>query len=458
MTQHLTSALNADYEAYVDEVITEPLIAKLPKAGKVKSVNENSKFGTTEMTLSNGVKVVVKPTDFASDQIILNVYREGGLRSYDQSQADNLKVIDDAYDYSKLGNFDVVKLRKYLAGKHVSLGFSVGNYFDSFNGQTTVKDLPTLMELLYASFTSVNPDQSSYDAFVSQTRPFLANADKDPNKIFQKELKKTRYGDNKLLNEATVETLDNANYTEMVNLIKKATENAADYTFMFTGNVDVETLRPLLEQYVATLPAKKNKRQVKTVSPLTTAKGNVNNTWKQPMQTPSTMIFDVYSDNNIDTNIENSVKLGILGDILGNKYTETLREEEGGTYSPDAYAGMNFNTGEWLIIYAVQTNADQQAKMIERANKELLELLNNGADEVEFAKVKEATLKQYEINSRTNQYWSNYLLYANQGLDLISNHRAAIENLTLADFNAFIKTLYNGKNRVEVIMEGVAEN
>lgn len=450
----LENALNAQYEAYVDEVITDPLIEKLPKAGKVKS-QAPGKFGTTELLLSNGVRVIVKPTDFKADEIRLTAFKNGGKRSYPESQAANVLLMEDAYSASKLGNFDNTKLRKYLAGKVASLGYSVGNTVNQFTGRSSVKDLPTLMELIYAAFTSVNPDPETYNSLMDQARTMLKNSDSDPNQVFAKHLAAAQYGNNPMFQEADVNTIDAANYNEMVNMIKESTSNAADYTFIFVGNVDIDTLKPLLEQYVASLPAKKGKSVVKDLTPINIVSGQVVDHYKQPMHSPKSQVYAVFSDTNIPYSIENAVKLSTIGQILRMVYTETLREEMGGTYSPAAGAVFNPYTGQWMIIYTYETNADMLGKMEERANAELLKLLNEGASEKDFNKVKEATMKQYEINVRNNGYWENNLLNLERGFDDITNHKAAIENLTLEDLNKFMKNLYNGKNRIEVIMEGV---
>lgn len=448
----VNNPINAEYEAYVDEVITEPLIAKLPKAGKVKSVNPGE-FETQIITLSNGVKVVVKPTDFASDQVLLTAFRKGGRQVYPESQAANLKLISAAVENSKVGPFDVNMLRKYLAGKQVSLSFDVKNTVDEIEGMSTVKDLPTMMELIYAYFTSMSADADSYEAWVAQQRPLLATQDKQPMKIFSDAVTKTTTGGNKMYSGITTATLDEANYPEMLALAQKSLSNAADYTFIFTGNVDVETLKPLLEQYIASLPSGKVKVQ-EVINPVKMAEGVVVNMFKQPMQTPSSLVY-IIQNGTIDVNIDNDVRIDLLGDIIGNIYTETLREEEGGTYSPMGAGQLNPNTGRWSLITFFQTNAEMQGKLIERSKAELGKVLENGANEEQFSKVREAALKQYEIKVKTNDYWNTNLYNYERGFDFISGHRAAIEGLTLDSFNEWVKSLYNGKNLIEVVMEGV---
>lgn len=458
ITGRLADILNAQYEAYVDEVITDPLIEKLPAPGKIASVSEG-KFGTTVLTLSNGAKVIVKPTDFKQDEIVMTAFKEGGKRAYDAKDAANVMLAGDAAEVSRLGSFDQVKLGKYLAGKNVSLGYNIGNTVNALDGKSTVKDLPTFMEVLYATFTELNPDETAYNAYIDQIRTILKNNDKNPTSVFQRAVAKATYAGNPMFQQPSVELLEAGNYARELEIVKSSLKNAADFTFIFTGNIDLDTFKPLVEQYIAALPStgKKGATPAKLTS-INIAEGVVNDTFKQPMQVPSTMVLTNISGKNVDYSIANFVKIDLIGDILSNVFTETLREEEGGTYSPYAYGTFNPFTGTWQIVYVFQTNDQMQDKLITRANEELLKLLSNGAGEADFNKVKEAALKQYEINVRTNGYWRNNLQRLELGYDDISGHKAAIENLTLADFNKFMSSLYDGKNHIQVVMQGVAES
>lgn len=449
----INNALSATYEAYVDEVITDPLIPQLPAPGKISSVEDNAAWGTTEFKLSNGIKVVVKTTDFAADEILFSAFREGGKQTYAQSEAPNVLSMGDAYELAKLGPFDHTTLKKYLAGKKVSLSFNVNNYSESLGGRSTVKDLSSLMELIYASFTALSADKQAFDVQIDQARTLLESQKNNPQKIFFDHVAKARYNNNALLNDIDVATLDAINYDRVMELLHGALKNAAEYTFIFTGNVDAATLRPLLEQYIATLPVGMIKKPA-VVTNLNQVTGQVKDEWKQPMQSPVVMVYDVYSDNNLEVNVKNDILVSLLGDILGNVFTNTLREEEGGTYSPYAGAGMNPITREWQILYFFMTNSEQMQKLITRANDELLNLLNNGASADDFNKVKEAAIKQYEINSRTNGFWLSQITYNLRGHDLYTGYIETLRSITLNDLNAFMKSLYNGKNRIQVIMEG----
>lgn len=456
LLKNITDTMHAEYEAYVDEVITEPLIAKLPKPGKIKKVTTNKVLGAEEFILSNGIKVVVKSTDFAADEIKLYAFREGGKRTYSTKDAANIALIDDAFSASKMGPFDRNTLRKFLAGKQVGIEFSIGTYTDVIQGQSTVKDLKTMMEMLYTMFTNLNPDQTTYDVMVEQMRVSLANADKNPRKVFFDKVYETRYPNNPLLHNATLATVEAANYAEMFNMLKEALSNAGEYTFVFTGNIDVATFRPLLEQYVATLPAKKAKahKVLSNVDPVT---GDVKNYFTFKMQTPSTWVYDVYGDTNIPYSIKNDYLVALMGDVLDNIYTETLREEEGGTYGASVGANLNPFNGQWQLVYFFQTNKDKQQTLIDRAQAELDKLLQEGTNEEQFNKVKQAALKQLDIQERTNNYWQSNMVSVLRGVDTLTGEREALESIQLSDLNNFMKTLWNGKNRMQVIMEGVGE-
>ncbi|MCH5232426.1 MAG: insulinase family protein [Muribaculaceae bacterium] len=457
MLSTINEAMHAEYDAIEDERITEPLIAELPDSGKIISKTEKNPLGATVLNLSNGVKVVLKATDFAGDEILMRAYREGGLQVYDESQAANVLMMEDAFASSKLGPFDNKTLSKYLAGKNVSLSFNISQMFDQLQGYSTAKDLPYLFELIYAAFTDLNPDEVTYKANVERSRPIIANSDKNPQAIFSKTVNKIEYDNNPLVKSPTEETLDNAVYSESLDLIKGVLSDASQYTFIFVGNIDLATIEPLIEQYLASLPSK-NEPSPPIVTPINISKGILNESFTYPMETPSTMVIDIYTQQDVPVSAKNGIMTEILGDILANIYIETLREEEGGTYSPYAGARLNPYNGEWQLTYLFFTNSDQQETLIKRAEDEMNNLLANGANESDFNKVKEAMIKQYEINSRKNIYWDSQLTLQMRlpEIDLMSGYEEALRNLDIDDFNDFIKNLYDGKNRIQVVMEGIA--
>lgn len=448
----VNNAFTAQYEAMKDEAITEPLIAKLPKAGKIKKTEANAALGTTEFTLSNGAKVIVKPTDFANDQIIFEAYSNGGKRSYSEAQAANVLMMGDAFALSKKGPFDVKTFPKYMAGKQATIGLEIANVTNILKGQSTVKDLPVLMQLIYTAFTGITPDEEAYNNAVAQAITFMKNQELNPEFIFKQKEAAVTYGNNPLQMEMTAKTLGEANYLETLGMVKQVLSNAADFTFIFVGNVDTESIKPMLEQYIASLPSKKKPGKVAELSSIAMVKGIVNDETTAKAVTPSVMVSDVYSNSGLDYTTGNTIMLSMLGQVLDMNYIATLREEEGGTYGASAYAYMNPNTGMWHIAYSFQTNADMQKKLRDRAYKELVELVEKGAPEDYFNKVREAMLKQQDLRDRNNGYWANYIMSAARGLDCYTGAREFLQNLTLADFNAFMKTLNINENHIDIVV------
>lgn len=455
MVKTVTDAMNAQYEAFVDEKITDPLISSLPTPGSITSESDIVALGATEFKLSNGIKVVVKPTDFAADEIILTAFRKGGKQAYSKDEAPEVHLLDAVVSTMKMGPFDNKDLSKYLAGKQVGLGFTTNTYTDVISGSSTVKDFKTLMELLYTEFTNRSADEKTFDVLRQNLRTRLQNAEKDPNTVFSRQINATRYPGNPLMASLTLEDVEKADYQKMVGMALDAVKNPAEYTFIFTGNVNLDSIRPLLSQYVASL----NVAPVVDKAPVTVidmAKGDIKNEFKQTMQTPSTSVYDVYSGYNVPFNQKNDVMVTMMGDILDNIYTETLREEEGGTYGASVGASINPNNNLWTLIYVFQTNKDQQESLMARAQSDYMKLLSEGASQENFNKVKQAMLKQYEIQIRKNSYWDSNIMSYLRGFDLIKGYKETIESVTLEDLNKFMKGIYDGKNRIQVIMEGVS--
>lgn len=456
MLNALTEVISADYEPYVDEVITEPLISELPKPGTIVKEKDNADLGCKEFTLSNGVKVLVKPTDYANDEILFQMFKAGGKSSYPSDEAADVLGLDLVLEVSNIGPFDPTKISKYFAGKRASLTFNTGNYNNYFLGNSTVKDVESLFELLYASFTDVTPNQESFDAYMGQIRGLLANQENNPEYIFNLSRFQKMYPNSPVLYPLSLSTLQKMDYAKMMNLYKESVKNAADYTVTIVGNVDIETIKPLLMQYVATLPSNGVKSPAPAPCINTNAvTGIVNDVINIPSQNPTVYVFDWIWQPGMVYSTANEVKMRLLGQVLGQVFLETLREEMGGTYSPHASASLDPYTSSWRINWYIVTSEEVQQAIVDRANAEFKKLLSEGTDAEHFSKVREAAIKAFDLSVRTNSYWQNGLLMTERGFDALHGQREALEALTLDEFNKFLTTLYNGENKFELI--GIAK-
>lgn len=452
----VNDVLHRSYEAYIDDTTTEPFITEIRPKGSVSKV-EQGIFGTTKITLSNGIKVFVKPTDFKDDEILFQAFKDGGKKSFPVNEANNLLLIGDAFSLSDFGKFDNKALSRYLTGKNVNLDYSIGAFSENFTGSSTVKDLPILFELIYSAFTQLNANKEFYSSSISRILPGFEAAEKSPEFIFEQHKKNAISGNNPMLKAVDADVLKNADYDRMLEIYKESVSNPSDFTFLFTGNVNIDELTPLLETYIASLSTSdtSDNKKKPSITSISTADGQITDNFTLEMSAPADWLYGFYSGNNVNDIIENQVKVSLVGDILSLIYTEVLREKEGGVYSPQVYSTYDITNGKWNLIYFLQTNEEQAPRMLELADGLFVKLLQDGASPEQFQRVKEAMLSQYENMIRTNSYWHNNIrLYHLLNSDYISTHRSAIENLTLEDFNNFMKTLYDGKNFIQVNMHG----
>ena len=456
MLTALSNIINADYEPYVDDVLSDPLVAKLPKPGKVKSTKENAELGTKEYVLSNGVRVVVKPTDFANDEILINMLKPGGKVSYPASEAANVKGLDLAIEVSNIGPYDPNQLNKYLAGKKVSLTYHAGNNNNYFNGSSTVKDVQSLFELLYASFTDVTANPEIFNATVGQLKGLLSNQQNNPEYIFRVNRTKVLYPHSPALYPMSIEDIEAMDYARVLDLYHASLKNAADYTLFIVGNVDEKTLLPLLKQYVATLPSTGKKlgapMQLESDTPIG---GKDVVTFDIPSQNPAVYIYNSIWQKGLPYSIKNDVMIEMMGELLGKMFLESLREEMSGTYSPSVRAYYNTYNSTWNLNWNIITNEEMKQPIIDRANADFNKLLQEGTSLENFNQVRGAQLNSYDTDVRDNSFWLDALYFAERGFNFLSGRKEVIESITLDEFNNFLKTLYNGQNQVEIV--GVAK-
>ncbi|MBD5370179.1 MAG: insulinase family protein [Bacteroides sp.] len=451
----VTETMNGDYEAYVDEVITEPLLATQPVAGKIVEEKTDAALGTTEFKLSNGMKVIVKPTDFSNDEILVKAWRDGGLDSYTAADAANLQMLPTAVDASRLGNFNVKTLNKYLSGKRLSLGVEVGMKTFNFNGSSSVKDLPTFFELLYANFAELNPDAEMFEVERGKMIKNLEITEGTPQYVWQKKMSATVYGNNPLLSVPSVATVKAADYDAILKMVKAQTATPAAYEMILVGNVDLAALRPLLEQYVASIPTMADGRDGKSLQSIGLATGEVADIYDINMPNPNVQVMNYLVSENVEYTMKNDVLYDLFGDIVDNNFTMTLREEEGGTYSPQAGAFLYPASKQAALYYIFMTNNEMGERLQKRAIEEVKNIIANGTNAEEFNKVREAAVTQLGLALNKNGYWLGQLYNLERGYDMMTGRMDYLKSLTLEDLNAFMKGAWNGQNRIQIVQNGV---
>lgn len=453
--RQMMAAVDAeDIPAFVDEVKDEPLIANLPAPGKVVATQELPQWGATEWTLSNGAKVVVKKTDFKADEILLDAQALGGTSVYPDSYANTLIFLPQgALGQYGLGTYTYKDVQKYLQGKQCQVSFQFDDYCRDISGSTTPKDLKTMMELLYSHFTQFNMSADEFQATQNMIAGFLHNQETNPQYIFSRDLRKALY-DTPRKSALTVEAVENASLDEINKIVKDMTANAADYTFFFVGNVDMDELKTLCEQYIATLPgdaATASKAPVVDGS-LGVKKGEKVTTFTAPMQTPQTFAAVVEF-----AEIPYTAKDRALSDIAGQVLTERLlkkvREDMGAVYSIWASGVMSRQNVPNTILQSVFPMKPEMKEQVldiiasEFKNMESDVTAQELAKAVEF-KVKEAT----EAKEKNDAWLGTMAGTALNGVDVFNGNVELLQSLTPVDVQDFMKRMNaNGTYRVVIL-------
>ncbi len=439
--------------AFIDNVKDEPLITKLPAKGKIVKEVKNDQLGYTELTLSNGAKVVLKKTDYKKDEVILAADGQGGSSLYD-SPADfiNLKMFDDVVEASGLGNFSHTELEKALAGKIAGATLSLATRRQLINGSSTPKDVETMLQLVYLYFTDIKKDQESFDNLIKTYEVSLKNKQLSPDAAFADTLNVTTTCHNPRFAPLTVETLKQVNYDRILQIAKERTANAAAYTFNIVGNFDEATIRPLIEQYIASLPSQK--KVVKGHNVSTDPVGIVVNSFKRKMETPKAMSVMVWRNDKIPYTLENQVKADMAGQILTMIYLDKIREKESAAYTVGAYASfsrLDERTNVSLMAYCPMK--PEKADIALDCMRSEMEGLTKTCDADMLTKVKEYMLKNFNDRTKTNSYWQGIVDdYCNYGVDFYTGYKKTVEAQTPESVSAFVAEVLKQGNRIEVVM------
>lgn len=441
-------------EPWVDNTKNEPLIAELPKKGSIKKTTENATLGYKELTLSNGATVILKKTDYKTDEIQMTAFSKGGSCLYGEKDFSNLKVMRYMGNLSGLGNFSNNELQKALAGKQCAVGFNMNVTRSNVTGHTTPKDIETFLQLVYLNFTSVAKDSLSYESFMGQLKLVLPSQGLQPEYAFEDSLSTVIYSGNpryKILGESDINKIS---YDRCLEIIKERTANAANYTFVFVGNYDEATLLPLIEQYIASLPAKKADNVViKDVN--TFFKGNKKLDFKRKMESPKPQLANMYYAPAENTR-KNDVLMRYTSEVLSNEMLKQVREDASAAYHCSASCGINLIGSTPLVTLNTSAPISEPSKL-DMAAELMKKIVNDAAEKVDpdkVTKVKENMLKEAEISFKNNNFWMSAIVdWKLYGKDNYTDYKKLIENVKPEDISSYIKNvILKSGNHAEVIM------
>lgn len=438
---------------YVDNVKDEPLVSELPAAGKVVKENVLSDFGAKEWILSNGAKVILKKTDFKADEINMMAVAKGGTSVYGNDKAADLMFMPAVLEQHGLGSFTNSELTKLMAGKQVSLKVSLDDYVRRLSGNTTPKDLKTYMEMIYMTFTGLTVTPDEFTAMQNLYKGLIQNQAQNPNFVFQKKVQEYLYSSpNKQV--FGVSDIEKANREDILSIIREQLANAAEFTFVFSGNFDEAELKALVEQYIATLPSVKGKKQELKHSPAVEIKsGNEEKEFSLKMEVPQGSAAVIISGK-MPYSFKNRLMASMSAQIISARLLSEVREKEGAVYSIYTQ-GSQDRLSEVSVVYQTifQVKPEKKDRALEIIRSEFENLAKETPVE-ELDKVKEFMVKQITGDEQTNSYWCS-MMAGNELLpsEVCVKAEQVIQSITPKEISGYVNEVMKQNNyRVLVMM------
>ena len=403
----INEADQIEVEPYEDKVVDAPLIEEMPTPGSISSEKTLEGVGATELTLSNGIKVILKPTDFKEDEILLSGYSFGGISLVEDSQFQSGTFAAPIMQESGVRIFSSSDLEKLLTGKTVYASAYIGDLDEGFSGSASPDDLETLFQLVYLNATAPRKDQESFDSFMTKNKAILQNILSNPQAYFQDKAIRILSQDHPRTNGIpTIEDMEQVQLDEVEAIYKDRFADMDDFVFFLVGNFDVEDVKPLLETYIASLPATDREESFKDVGIRPPSEG-LTKEFKKGTEAKSQVQITIPGELKDE---KDRYLLRMVSEALSIKLIENLREEISGVYGTRAqsstfkypYLGYSIN----VSFTCAPENVDT---LIAATRIEMEKILADGPTAVDLDKVKEQEKRDLEENLKQNRWWLNAL-------------------------------------------------
>ena len=444
----------SDITASEGEEIPEAFLDPAALKGSVVKKTAETIYGATEWTLKNGVKVVVYPTDLTKDQILFNIFKDGGTSLIDDADLASFDrtLLRLFMNNSGISRYSGTMVSKMLTGKNLS----VSPYFDplehGINGTSTVKDMETALQIIYLLFTDPRFDPEEWENSVDQLRAYLPNMENQPDFKFSSRMQQTVYGNNPRHSNISLEKLEKASLAAVEKNYRKLFKDAGGAKMVIVGDVNPLTLKPMIEKYIGSLPKGKEQKWVDRKDYI--AKGLVTDVFTVDMQTPKSTVLQVFSSD-MEYSYAKDAAMDAINYILDMRYTESLREEEGGTYGASTATNFSRRPKEQALI---QVYFDCKPalcdKLRELAVKGIQDLAQKGPTDDELSMAKLNLQKNLPESRQQNRWWLNGIeLYLTYGEDRDALYEAAINALDKEIIKETLSELISGGNFIDLVMK-----
>jgi zinc protease len=448
------NAAKIEIKPYEEKAVASTLMEKKPAAGTIKEEKELPGVGVTSLTFANGVKVLLKPTDFKNDQVIMSASRFGGQYNYDPKERSNAEYAATVVGQMGVAEFSPVDLRKVLAGKTASVSPRISQLSEGMNGQCGATDVETMLQLTHLYFTNPRQDPELFNSFVTKQQALYQNALSDPQYIFQDSILKILYKNHAWAPRLPkVETFNQINQDRAVQIYKERFGNANGFTFVLVGKFDVATIKPLLATYIGSLPSTGATSTFKDVG-LRASKGPLKKEVKKGTEPKS--VIRLYWNGETTYSDEEQFRLQAFAELMNIKLIETLREDLGGIYGGGMSANLSKNPyGNYTISVTLPCGPENVDKLVAATIAEIDKVRKSGPTEADLSKVKETWKQQYLVNVKDNNYWARQLL---QGAEMGTNPANILEfekrtdALTVKQLQDIANKYLDTKNFVQIVL------
>ena len=438
---------------YVDEVSEEALLSPLPAAGKIVSEKKIEAIGVTELLFENGVRVVLKPTDFKNDQIIIQAFSPGGHSLSGDEEFYSAQNADNMVAGFGVGDFDALQLSKKLNGKKLSVSPFIGERYEGFSGYASPDDLETALQLVYLYCTQPRKDSAVFRNILTRSRTYLESRGNDPGEVFSDTVSRVLNNYHYRRPVPSLALLDKIKLEEVFHTFKDRFADAGDFTFLLTGSIDETTIRPMLAQYLGALPTHHRKEEARELG-IHPPTGRIDKTVRKGAEDKASVQL-YYTDTFAYSSTE-TLAIKALGDVLQFRLTDRLRKDEGGVYSPGVRTQFSkYPEGEYTLLVQFGCAPANVDKLIAATEEEIAAIREKGALEEDMLKFKAEEKRAWEKNIKTNSYWAAYLLKQyeyNEDLTRILQYPEAVDNVTSKTIQAAANKYLSGKNRIRFVL------
>ncbi len=451
ITALLVSCRSAKIGPYVDAMAGKKLMEKEPVPGKVVSVAENTPFGTI-WTLSNGMKVVFKPTDIKEDELIIRGFSAGGTSMLPDDEVRTAGFLGDALSQMGIGSYSRTDLNKLLAGKRVQTSLGVSDDQEMVNSRTSPKDLETALQMIYLTFTSPRWSQTDFNTWMEKLKAYYINFSSDPRSAFNDTISVMVSNHNPRRTPMSYQLLNEVTFEKLHSVYKSRFSDPGNFTFQFVGKIDPAKAKPLLEKYLASLPTVKRMDGYRDDG-VRTPKGRVANDFRRENKTPRTSVFVNYNGS-CGFTADDRLFGAAIRHVLELRYVQAIREDEGGTYSVRVSYNVNkYPEPGFMLNVGFDTDPLKADKLVSIVHKEIANMIANGPSEADLQKAREYFLKQRQEDMKENNWWnvtlSDYYLYH---LDYLTGFEEKVKDLTTKSVHEYAKKALGQGNVIEVIM------